>query len=150
MNNEANVAALEKFAEAANTGNFQLFYDVVLPACIDHDAAPGQANGPAGYCTLFAEFRAAFPDFHAAPDTIVADEDSIAMAYTMTGTHTGPLMGFPPTGKKMKIRGVQIFKFKDGKVIERWGSSDELGMLQQLGVTQTPQIRLNSSTIGKF
>ena len=61
------------------------------------------------------------------------------MAYTMTGTHNGPLMGFPPTGKKMKIRGVQIFKFKDGKVVERWGSSDELGMLQQLGVTQTPK-----------
>ncbi|HEY1500650.1 MAG TPA: ester cyclase [Acidobacteriaceae bacterium] len=146
MSNEANLAALNKFAEAANTGNFQLFYDVVLPACIDHDAAPGQAHGPEGYCTLFAEFRIAFPDFHAAPDTIVADDDSIALAYTMTGTHNGPLMGFPPTGKKMKIRGVQIFKFKEGKVIERWGSSDELGMLQQLGITQTPKAASSVST----
>jgi predicted ester cyclase len=43
-------------------------------------------------------------------------------------------MGVAPTGKMMKVRGVQISKFKDGKMVERWGSSDELGMLQQLGV----------------
>jgi predicted ester cyclase len=43
-------------------------------------------------------------------------------------------MGIPPTGKKVSIRGVQISKFRDGKMVERWGSSDELGMLQQLGV----------------
>jgi steroid delta-isomerase-like uncharacterized protein len=140
MSNEANLAAFKKFAEAANTGHFELFYDVVRPDCVDHDAAPGQVGGPEGYCTLFAEFHAAFPDFHATPDSMVTTDDSIALAYTMTGTHQGPLMGIPATGKKMKIRGVQIFKFKDGKVIERWGSSDELGMLQQLGVQQIPKV----------
>jgi hypothetical protein len=34
----------------------------------------------------------------------------------------------------LEIRGMQISKFKNGKMVERWGSSDELGMLQQLGV----------------
>ena len=67
-------------------------------------------------------------------DTLVADEESIAIAYTLTGTQNGSFMGVAPTGKKMKVRGVQISKFKDGKMVERWGSSDELGMLQQLGV----------------
>jgi len=66
-------------------------------------------------------------------ETLVADEDSIAIAYTLTGTQNGRLMGIPPTGRRMKIRGVQISKFKDGRMIERWGSSDELGMLRQLG-----------------
>jgi predicted ester cyclase len=73
-----------------------------------------------------------------APETVVADDDSIAFAYTITGTHHGPLMGLAPTGKKIKIRGVQISKFKDGKMVERWGSSDELGLLQQLGVAVLP------------
>jgi predicted ester cyclase len=48
-------------------------------------------------------------------------------------------MGIAPTGKKMKIRGVQISKFRDGTMVERWGSSDQLGMLQQLGITQLPK-----------
>jgi predicted ester cyclase len=42
-------------------------------------------------------------------------------------------MGIAPTGRRMKIRGMQISKFKDGKMVERWGSSDELGLLHQLG-----------------
>jgi predicted ester cyclase len=60
--------------------------------------------------------------------------DSLAFAYTLTGTHNGPLGKIPPTGKKVKIRGVQISKFKDGKMVERWGSSDELTLLKQIGV----------------
>ena len=34
---------------------------------------------------------------------------------------------------------MQISKFKDGKMVERWGSSDELGMLQQLGILKEPK-----------
>jgi len=138
MSKEDNLAVLMKFAEAANTGNLDLFKEVVSPACIERDPAPGQVPGPEGYHELFSRCLTAFPDFNAAPDTIIADDDAIAVAYTMTGTQTGLLMGMPPTGRKFKIRGVEIFKFKDGKIVERWGSSDELGMLQQLGLVKLP------------
>jgi len=134
MSIEINSAALGKFAEGVNTGNFALFNEVVAPDCVDHDPAPGQVPGPEGYRMFFTQMRTAFPDLSVAPDTVVADNDSIAFAYTLTGTHNGPLMGIPPTGKKVKIRGLQISKFKDGKMVERWGSSDELGLLAQLGV----------------
>jgi len=39
-----------------------------------------------------------------------------------------------PTGKAIEVRGVQIGRFEDAKIVERWGSSDELGILEQLGV----------------
>ena len=71
---------------------------------------------------------------------LVADEDAIASAYTFSGTHNGPLVGIPATGKKVKIRGVQISKFRDEKMVERWGSSDQLGMFQQIGATVIPQL----------
>jgi steroid delta-isomerase-like uncharacterized protein len=136
MGKEENLAALGKFAEAANKGNFDLFREAVAPECVDHDPAPGQGRGPEGYRKFFSALREAFPDSSVAPETMVADEESLAFAYTMTGTHQGVLMGIAPTGKKMSIRGVQISKFRDGKMLERWGSSDQLGMLLQLGVTQ--------------
>ena len=138
MSKEENSVALGKFAEAVNTGNFDLFRDAVAAECVDHDPAPGQVAGPEGYRTFFSSMRKAFPDMAVSLDTMVADEDSVAFAYTMTGTHQGVLMGIAPTGKKIKIRGLQISKFRDGKMAERWGSSDQLGMLQQLGVTQLP------------
>ena len=78
--------------------------------------------------------RTAFPDLKVTPEHITADDDSVALAYTITGTHDGDFQGIPPTGKSIKARGVQIARFTDGKMVERWGSSDELGILKQLGV----------------
>lgn len=134
MTRESNIAAQEQFGKAVNTGNFQIFDEVVAPEAIDHDPAPGQGPGPAGFKKFFTELRTAFPDLAVAVEHMVADEDNVAFAYTITGTHRGTLMGFAPTGKRVQARGVQISKFADGKLIERWGSSDQLGMLQQLGL----------------
>jgi steroid delta-isomerase-like uncharacterized protein len=134
MSKEVNLATLTKFAEAVNTGNFDLFKEAVSIENIDHDPARGQVPGPEGYRAFFTGLRGAFPDLAVALETLVADEESIAIAYTLSGTQNGTFMGIAPTGRRMKIRGMQISKFKDGKMVERWGSSDELGMLQQLGV----------------
>jgi predicted ester cyclase len=34
----------------------------------------------------------------------------------------------------MAVRGMQISRFENGKLVERWGSSDQQGMLEQLGL----------------
>jgi len=134
MSKESAQAALSKFAEAVNAGKFDLFEQVVAPNCIDHDPAEGQVPGPAGYRMFFSGMRTAFPDMSVSPETIVQDEDTIAFVYTLTGTHSGPLGKIPPTDQKAKNRGMQISKFKDGKMVERWGSSDERTLLKQIGV----------------
>lgn len=145
MSKEANVATLGKFAEAVNAGNFNLFKEAVSTENVDHDPAPGQVQGPEGYRMFFSGLRNAFPDMNVALETLVADDESIAIAYTLTGTQNGSFMGIAPTGRKIKIRGMQISKFKDGKMVERWGSSDELGLLQQLGVSVLAQSRSANS-----
>jgi steroid delta-isomerase-like uncharacterized protein len=134
MSKESAQAALFNFAEAVNTGKFELFDQVVAPNCIDHDPADGQVPGPAGYRMFFSGMRTAFPDLNVTPEVVVQDEETIALAYTLTGTHMGPLGKIPPTSKKVKIRGMQISKFKDGKMVERWGSSDERTLLKQIGL----------------
>ena len=134
MSKESAQAALNKFAEAVNTGKFELFDQVVAPDCLDHDPADGQVPGPAGYRMFFSGMRTAFPDIKVTAETMVQDEDTIAFAYTLSGNHTGPLGKIPPTGKKVRIRGMQISKFKDGKMVERWGSSDERTLLRQIGI----------------
>ena len=108
MSKEANLAILGKFAEAVGTGNYDLFKEVVSTENVDHDPGPGQVQGPEGYRMLFSGLRAAFPDMNVALETMVADDDSIAFAYTLTGTQNGPFMGVAPTGKKIKIRGMRV------------------------------------------
>ena len=132
MAREENIAAQEKFGQAANTGNFDLFDEVVAPDAVDHDPAPDQGRGPEGFKTFFGMMRNAFPDLGIAVDQMVADDENVAIAYTVTGTHQGEFQGVEPTGKSISVRGCQISRFEDGKLVERWGSSDELGILQQL------------------
>jgi steroid delta-isomerase-like uncharacterized protein len=94
---------------------------------------PGQGPGPAGFKHFFTTLRRAFPDLSIQPEHVDATEDDIAFAYTITGTHRGDFLGVPPTGKRISARGLQIARFEGGKIVERWGSSDELGILKQLG-----------------
>jgi predicted ester cyclase len=47
-------------------------------------------------------------------------------------------MGETPTGHDVVLRGVNIFRIADGKIVERWGRLNDLGLLQQLGLAQRP------------
>lgn len=82
---------------------------------------------------MFGELRTAFPDMKVEVDHLVADDDNVAFAYTFSGTHTGEFQGHAPTGKQFSVRGMQISRFVDQKMVERWGSSNQLGILAQLG-----------------
>ena len=133
MSKEANLQAQAKFGEAVVTGHLEGIRDVVAADCVDHDPAKGQVPGPEGFIFFFGQFRKAFPDLNVNLDHLVQDDDNVAFAYTITGTHKGDLSGIPATGKSIKVRGMQIGRFKDGKLVERWGSCDQLGILQQIG-----------------
>lgn len=135
MSEDRNIATQERFGAAVNSGRLDEFDDLVAADCVDHDPAPGQGPGPQGYRDMFTEMRTAFPDLHVEVEHLIARDDTVAFAYTITGTHQGPLMGHEATGKSFTIRGAQIGRFTDGKMVERWGSSDQLGMLTQLGLT---------------
>jgi hypothetical protein len=47
--------------------------------------------------------------------------------------------GIPPTGVQVEVSGVTISRFCQGKIVEDWYSSDDLGMLWQLGVLSGPR-----------
>jgi steroid delta-isomerase-like uncharacterized protein len=139
MSQQDNFATLQRFGEAVNSGKLDTLRELIAPTALDHDPAPDQGLGPEGFIKFFTGFRAAFPDLAVAVDHVVADDDNIAMAYTITGTHQGDFLGVPATGRKISARGMQIARFENGQMVERWGSSDQLGILQQLGVDPTAQ-----------
>jgi steroid delta-isomerase-like uncharacterized protein len=137
MTKQDNLAVQEKFGTAVNSGQLELLRDVIAPDVVDHDPAPDQGAGPEGYIRMFAALRTSFPDLAVSVDQLVTDDDKIAIAYTIVGTQKGEFMGVAPTGLKIRARGVQIARFQNGKLVERWGSSDQLGILQQLGARAT-------------
>ncbi|MGQ0623767.1 MAG: ester cyclase [Sporichthyaceae bacterium] len=135
MTREANIATQERAAAHLNAGEIDAGVDALFATnAVDHDPAPGQPPGREGFRAFFHELAAAFPDAQLKPAAMSAHEDTVCLAYTLTGTHKGPFQGIEPTGKQISVRGLQIARFENAQIVERWGSTDELGIMRQLGV----------------
>ena len=134
MAREDNEKGQENLAGNINEGNVDAAVESFAEDAVDHDPAPDQGPGRAGFHAFWSTMLAAFPDAHIEPRHEVVDDEHIVVAYTLTGTHDGEFQGIAPTGKKIEINGVQVARFDDsGKIVERWGSSDELKLMQQIG-----------------
>jgi hypothetical protein len=84
--------------------------------------------------TFALALRRGFSGLRFTTEDIIAEGDLVACRFTMTGTNTGEFMGMPATGRAVSVPGVDILRFKTGKVVEHWGLTDELSLLQQLGL----------------
>ena len=80
-----------------------------------------------------------FSDFEHHIEDMIAEGDKVVTRITTVGTHTGELLGIPPTGKRVTMRGIAIHRIKDGKLVEHWAQFDALGLLQQLGAIPAPE-----------
>lgn len=138
MSKEQNLATQSRLAESLNAGNIEDAATAFSVDTVDHNPAPGQGPGRAGYKAFFTELGTAFPDLKIEPVHIVADDEHVSMAYTISGTHDGPFNGVEPTGKSVEVSAAQIGRFENGEIVERWGSTDELGIMQQIGAVPTP------------
>lgn len=78
--------------------------------------------------------RTSFPDWHEKVDDIVAEGDRVAIRITSTGTQLGAFAGIAPTGRKINIEEIHIFRLTDGKIAEQWGMPDVHGLLEQLSI----------------
>lgn len=82
---------------------------------------------------VMRSLRRAFPDGEYTPLDTVAQGDKIAMRYAFAGTHQAEFMGIPASGKNVRIEGLEIDRFEDGKMVETWNFSDIMGLMQQIG-----------------
>ncbi len=89
MSREASIAAQERLAQNVNQGDIDAAVQSFAEAAVDHDPAPGQGPGREGFRTYFAALRTAFSDVHIESAQMVADDDHVCIAYTLTGTHEG-------------------------------------------------------------
>ena len=106
-------------------------YDVGF---VDHDPAAGQPAGPSGPAWYWEQFYKSFSDVERDVIETIATPTRLITIMNLSGTHTGEFLGHAPTGRRFTVRNVQVLGFRDGKASDRWGSTDELGILQQLGL----------------
>ena len=101
---------------------------------VNHDPPFGVSADREGMRAAAEMIRKAFPDWHSDLHMLVGEDDIVVERFTASGTHQGELMGATPTGNTVSLKGINIFRLRDGHVVEWWGRLDELGMFRQLGL----------------
>jgi len=134
-----NKQLVEEFITALFTDGDLTAIDRYLdPDFINHDPPlPGAPDGREGMRQAAELFRQAFPDWRSDVQQMI-EGDLLVEHFIAHGTHRGSVMGESPTGHDVVLRGVNIFRITDGKIVERWGRLDDLGLLQQLGLAPGP------------
>lgn len=97
---------------------------------------PGGVGSRDTWRQLVGMYRGAFPDSHVEFEELLECGDTVVGRWSATGTHTGPLL--EPTGKRIAISGITIYRIRRGKIAEAWEELDLLGMWRQLGVVSLP------------
>jgi steroid delta-isomerase-like uncharacterized protein len=92
---------------------------------VNHDPPFGTSADREGMRAAGAAFRAAFPDWHSELHLLVAEADLVAEHFTARGTQRGEFMGVAPTGREASLKGINIFRLRDGRITERWGRLDD-------------------------
>ncbi|MCC6983799.1 MAG: ester cyclase [Bauldia sp.] len=122
-----------RFYRAVNNGRIESFGDFMAADFVDHHSQPGRPAGLAGVVQEMRELTEAFPDLRIENDLVIAKGDLVTVISTSRGTHRGPLMGIAPTGKRVEIGSIDVFRVRNGMLVEAWHVEQLLQMMMQLG-----------------
>ncbi len=134
MSLEDNKAVVRRYLEDGwGKGDLMVLDELIAPVAV-HPYYREYPAGAEGFKEAIAGPRRTLPDLHITVDDLVAEGDRVVARYIWDGTDLGGWPGMPPTGKRVKTTGVDIYRVIDGKIVECWTVLDELALRQQLGL----------------
>lgn len=141
MSVEQNKAVVRRlYDEVLNQGDRAVIDDIFAPDVTLYDPFTGVTHGPDSFRQILGIFDAAFPNHSVRVDLVLGEGDHVAVLHTHFGTHTGPFMGLPGTGKTVEVEGFELFKVEEGQITAFWRKDDNVGMLMQLGILPAPAL----------
>jgi predicted ester cyclase len=121
---------LERYVAAANARDTSAFPEIFTESYIQHSG-----RGPSGLAAQIENFRGIFarmPDVQLRVEDRIIAGDRVAARMSFNATHTQPLQGVAPTGRRFTLRTIDIWRVENGKFAEHWDLVDFAGMLKQL------------------
>jgi steroid delta-isomerase-like uncharacterized protein len=132
---ENKAAARRLVLEVFRDHALSLVDEFVAEDFVDHSLPPDVPPNREGFRQVVGAMQRAFPDLSYTIENEVAEGDLVAQRLRGKGTLRGEFMGMPATGKSAVWQEMHLHRFNsEGKLAEHWGTSDDLGMLMQLGL----------------
>jgi predicted ester cyclase len=120
------------FADGINKGDFAGAAEHVSAAYVDHSPIPASGPGPDGFAGRMKGLKAAFGDLTIEIHEVAASGNQIWFRWTQTGRHSGPFAGIEPTGKQIRVEGINLEVMDGEKIVEHFSLFDRLSLMQQL------------------
>jgi len=124
----------ELINQGMNEGNLEVVDNTITSDMVHTLVGAPDMHGPEGIRQYITLLRTAYPDLHQKIEEIICEGDTAVVRLLLTATHQGDLRGLAPTGNKINMPSVVIFRFRDGKIVSVWTILDRLEYMQQLGV----------------
>jgi steroid delta-isomerase-like uncharacterized protein len=138
---ETNKALVRRwFREVWNEGRETTIDELFAESGVAYGLGEGEAEvrGPAQLKPFVRNLRGSLPDVKISIQDIIAAEDKVVVRVLLEGTHSGSGLGVRPTGRRVRISGVIVFRVAKGQFVEGWNSWDQLGLLRQIGALPNP------------
>jgi predicted ester cyclase len=87
---------------------------------------------------LLREWEKTFTDIENKVQVLIAEGDLVAFYGSFSGTQTGQMGPFPPTGKRIYSEFAGYHRLVNEKIVETWVTWDNMITLQQLGLFPPP------------
>jgi predicted ester cyclase len=121
------------YTEVVGGRDYSNLNSFVATDYLDHNA-PDDGRGPEVVRAHLEAIRMTLPDFTIQIEDIFAEGEYVITRVTGRGTHLGEWMGIEPTGREVRLKGINIDRVERGRIAEHWGEADTIGMLVQMGV----------------
>jgi steroid delta-isomerase-like uncharacterized protein len=126
--------------ECWNQGKLNVVSELVADKCRFHDPVfPSLTSGAENMRNHIESSRRGFPDLKFTIDDTIAERNEVVIHWTANGTHKGVFLGMQPTNRKAAVSGTSIYRIEGSKIVEEWANWNLMTMMEQLGVTMTPQ-----------
>ena len=123
-------ALLDKYVAAVNAHDTSSFGEIHTESYIQHSG-----RSPSGLAAQIENFRGIFarmPDVQARVEDRIIAGDKVVARMVFAATHTQPLLGIAPTGRRFALRTIDIWRVESGKFAEHWDIVDYQGLQKQL------------------
>ncbi len=128
---------VDKYIEIWRTGNVDELDSIVDPKFVRHSDVASSVEGIDQLKKLIKDFRNAYPDLQFDSKDEIYSENKFAGRWTFAGTNTGK-SAVPAGGNAVRLWGINILHFENGKITEEWDGFDNVPFLAQRGYTIAP------------
>lgn len=134
---DANKDLVRRYLNAFNDRDHETLAELLAEDVVEH-GIHDELHGVDEIVDFLGAHFETFPDYSGTTDAMVAEGDTVAVRYRVSGTHTDKYRDVGPTGHTVEWTGMAMYRIENGRIAEVWLEENRLGLLEQLEAVDPP------------